>query len=240
MTLAEQILARHDGIREVLVLEERAGQHVVTEEAAKDDVPTMFDNVLGMRRNVSMIPGVILGAATQFEGEPSSLRLVGILYGKGGVLFSNLNNDRLLIITTSPESFFNVMQILNEVLPGLLEAYDLGMRTKGTELLSASDAERIARVYVSNRAPKSASILIDTVSYQEAKHMWDVKGSYRLGWSLNRHFQCEVDAYKSSLVGFTESENRSVYSSILFYVEVGSLVAAFSLLAWIVVLNLGR
>ena len=237
MTLAEDLLARHEGIREVLILEDKAGQHVVTEEAARDDVPLLLNSARG--RSASMIPNVILGAAAQLGGTTSFLRLIGILYGKGGVLFSNINNDRLLAISTSPESFFNVMQIVNEVLPGLIEAYDFGVRAKAAEILPAASAERVARLFVANRLPKSARVMIDDVSYQAAKHLWQVCGSFRSGWNHSKHFQVEVDAYEGSLVRFTESP-RSVYSSILFYVELASLLTAFSLLAWILYSNLLR
>ena len=74
-----------------------------------------------MRKHAQLIPVAILGGAGQFTGEPDSLKLVGILYQKGGVIFTHLDEKKLLALSTSPESLYSVMEKVNDTLPGILE-----------------------------------------------------------------------------------------------------------------------
>ena len=227
MKLAEDVLALHDGIREVLILEERAGQFVVTEEAARDDTSLLADRMNEASRNAPLAPTIILGAASQFGGEPGALRIVGMLYRKGGIMFSHLDENRVLAISTSPESFSDVVEVVNKSLPRLREEFE--SRGKAGAVRSAAVAEDIARFFLEGKVRGPAKVSIDDVSYRGINHRWEVHGSYRSSRSiLSKRFQVEVDAENGSVMRFSSSTSVST----LVYVELASLVAAVSLLGW--------
>lgn len=145
--LAEQILALHVGIREVLILEERGSHFIVTEEATSKGAANATGMVNQLTADAMLAPQLILGAAGRFSKTPESLRLVGLLYDQEGILFTYLNEDRLLAITTEPAGFSEVMQTVNDALPDLVKQLDVGARTMGA-VKSVVDAGEIARTYV--------------------------------------------------------------------------------------------
>ena len=77
MNLAESILALHQEILEVYVIEERDGQSVVTDEASKSGASLLADGMNQMGRNAPLSPSIILGAAGQILQGSSPTRLVG-------------------------------------------------------------------------------------------------------------------------------------------------------------------
>ena len=227
MKLAEDVLALHDGIREVLILEDRAGQFVVTEEAARNDTSLLSDGMNNASRDAPLAPTIILGAASQFGGEPGALRIVGMLYRKGGIMFSHLDENRVLAISTSPESFSDVVEVVNKSLTRLREEFE--SRGKAGAVRSAAVAEDIARFFLEGKVRGPAYVSINDVSYRGINHRWEVHGSYRSSRSImSKRFQVEVDAENGSVMRFSSSTSAST----LVYVELVSLVAAISLLGW--------
>ena len=235
LKLAEDVLALHDGIREVLILEERAGQFVVTEEAARDDASLLAERMNEVSRNAPLVPTIILGAANQFGGEPAALKLVGMLYRKGGVMFSYLDENRVLAISTTSESFSSVIEVVNKSITRLREEYEI--RGKTGAVRSAAVAEDIARFFLEGKVHGPAYVSIDDVSYRGINHRWEVHGSYRSSRSItSKRFQVEVDAENGSVMRFSSSTSVST----LVYVELASLVAAVSLLGWWLYVNFWR
>lgn len=227
MKFAEEVLALHEGIREVFILEERSGRFITTDRAVREGDRILSGNIDLAESNAALAPAVILGAASQFVGESVPPKLVGILYNKGGVVFCHLDENRVLALSTSPESLHNVMQTLRDSLPGLVGAVSERV------VKSARDAENIACYYVANKAGRSAHIMIDGVSYQGATRRWEIHGSYRaIGGIRSKHFQLEVDADDGSVMKF-DSSNSSSWS-ITLVVELASLFAAMCLLTWLI------
>jgi hypothetical protein len=230
LRLAEEVLALHDGIREVFILEERGGRFLVTDEAARGDTKMLSSKIDLVGLNAPLAPAVILGAATQFGGEPAPPSVIGILYNKGGIVFSQLEENRLLAVSTSPAGLYNVMETLNGALPGLIGEHAFGAKAESV-VKSAADAENIARYYVAGRTGGSAHIVVDGVSYQGANRRWEVKGAYRaIGGIRSKHFQLEVDGDDGSVMKFASSNSSGLPVTLI--VELVSLVAAIGLLGW--------
>jgi hypothetical protein len=227
LKLAEEVLALHEGIREVFILEERSGRFMATDRAVRDGDKLLSGNIDLAGSNATLALAVIVGAATQLAGESGPARLVGIMYDKGGVFFCHLDENRVLALSTSPESLYNVMQTLKDSLPGLIGA--------ATERVvkSAPDAEKTARYYLANRTGGSPRVMIDGVSYQGATRRWEIHGSYRpIAGIRSKHFQLEVDADDGSVMEF-DSSNSSSWS-ITIVVGLASMFAAICLLAWLI------
>jgi len=230
MALARSVLALHDDIREVFVLEHRPGQYAVVEEAMRN-ASILSESLHEVRKHAQLIPVAILGGAAQFTGDPSSLKLVGILYQSGGVIFTNLGEKELLALSTSPESLYSVMEKVNKTLPGLLER-ERGEGAIGVK--SAVEAENIARSYLTSRM--RGSILVDEVSYYEADQRWMVYGSYRPSrWVWSKRFQVELEADKGSVMRFTSTSPVRRYGFYFFFAGLASLLTILlAVLAWLV------
>ncbi len=236
MKLTEQVLELHDGIRQALVLEERTGHFIVTEKATKNEVSMSSYGLDETAENGALAPALILGAAAQFDKNPGSLKLVGILYRQGGIMLTYLDESKLLEIRTEPSSLYDAMRIVNEALPSLLKEHKIGGKTGGA-IRSATDAEGIARTYVA-RISKSTRVFINAVTYRAADNRWEIHGFYRPSrLSRSKDFQVELDAEDGAIISFLSSSSSP---GILFAVELVALLGALSLLSWLLYSNLLR
>jgi hypothetical protein len=230
LRFAEEILALHEGIREVFILEERGGRFLVTDEAVRGDTKVLSDKIDFAEPNAPLAPAIILGAATQFGGEPTPPRVVGMLYHKAGIIFSQLGENRLLALSTLPASLYDAMETLSGALPSLVGEHTLGAKAE-IAVKSAADAENIARYYVASRTGGSTHVMIDGVSYEPGTGRWETNGSYRaIGGIRSKHFQLDVDAEDGSVMKFTSSD--SSHLPVTLIVELVSLLAAIALLGW--------
>ena len=232
--LADDVLALHDGIREVLILEERAGQHMIIEEAARDSgsQDLLAGRLEEVHGGASLAPNIILGAAEQFGGDPGGLRLVGMLYKKNGVILCNLSETRLLAMSTSTESFPSVLVIMNKSLPRLIE--ESGVRLKEGAVRSAAVAEDIARFFLEGKIHGPLSVSVDDVAHRGINHRWDVHGSYRSPSSItSKRFQIEIDSENGSVMRFSSPSSRPA----LLVVEIAALIGAAALLVWMLSVN---
>jgi hypothetical protein len=228
MALARSVLALHDGIREAFVLEEKSGQYVVVDEATRDGGSLLSESLNEVRKHAPLVPAVILGGAAQFAGDPDSLKLVGILYRNGGVIFTHLDEKKLLALSTSPENLSSVMESVNQNLPGLLER-EVGEKAGGVK--SAAEAEDIARSYLVGRL--RVSICVDEVSYRGADHRWMVQGSYRPSrWVYSKRFQVELGADNGSVMRFASTSTVRRHKIYFFLAEFTCLMSAALVLAW--------
>jgi len=198
--LAEYILTIHNGISEVFILEEKAGENVVIDEAVRKG-PTLFADQVGKgRRFTSLAPLMIIGSAGQMSeaGEP---KLTGILYDHAGAIFAPLSEKRILAISTSSESFYDAMQSVDKALPEILQEQRLAP-IESAAVKSAPEAEDVARYFLANKLPY-AIVLVHEISCRRADQLWDVKGSYRLpDWKFLKSFRVEIDAQTGDIMGF--------------------------------------
>jgi len=234
MKLAEYLLTLHDGICEVLILEERAEDHLVIDEAVRKGVTLFADMIDSARRFTSLTPLIIMGSAGQMSGEAGEAKLTGILYEKAGAMFAPLGGKRMLAISTSTESFYDAMQAVDKALPEILQEQRLatGETKELAAVKSATDAENMARYYVANRIGGAARIAIDKVTYEENIRRWEVTGLYRaIGSFRSRHFQLEVDADSGSVMKFGPSSSSW---SITLLAEIAALLGALGMLSWLV------
>jgi hypothetical protein len=235
MRLAKDAFALHDGILEVFVLERRPGQYAVVEEATRSTalLSVTFHEV---RKHVQMVPAVILGGAGQFTGEPDSLKLVGILYQKCGVIFTHLDEKKLLVLSTSPECLYNVMEKVNDALPRLLEH----VHGEGAlSIKSLAEAESIAHSFLISRI--HGSVLVDEISYRGTDHRWIIHGWYRPSRRIySKRFQVEMDAHNGSVMRFATTSSVRRHG-VYFFAELACLLAVLlAVLAWLLQYNLHR
>ena len=235
MKLAERMLSLHDGIHEVFILEDRAGQFVVIEEATRRGITVLADSIEQTTRNAPLAPGLILGAATKFSGESKPPRMVGILYDRNGLVLSYIDETRILALSTTQEDIYNVMQTVDDALPTILGQY--GPHEKSADVVkSATDAENIARYYVASRIGGAARIVIDEVTYQETFQRWEVSGLYRaIGSFRSKRFQLEVDSDSGSVMKFGAPSSSPWPVALI--AEFVAILGALSLLAWLLYLT---
>jgi hypothetical protein len=204
MKLAEYLLTLHDGISEVFILEERTGDHIVIDEAVRKGVTLFADKVDRTRRFTSLTPLIIIGSAGQMGGEAGGPKLTGILYDKAGAIIAPLNGKKVLAISTSTESFYEVMHAVDKALPDILQEEKLagGDTWESAAVKSAPEAEDVARNFLAGKLPY-AIVLIHEISCRRTNQLWDVKGSYRLpDWKYLKQFRLEIDAQSGNIMGF--------------------------------------
>ncbi len=230
MSLTERVLALHDGIREVFILEERGGHFVAVEEATRDKAATLSNSITETTRNGALAPALILGAAAQFSKTPGSLKLVGMLYAEVGIMLAYVDENKLLAISTEPSSFPNAMPLVNDALPGLIKELEIG-RSALTAVKSVADAGEIARAYVA-KASKSSRVSINEVAYRAANHRWEVRGTCRSSRvTPPKEFEVELDGDEGAIMSFRSS---SPSSSVFLALELAALFGALGLLAWLI------
>jgi len=201
MALADHVLALHKDIHEVLILEDREGNHVVVGEASRKGVTLLADSMNVPSKKGLLAPMIILGSANQFGGQQS--KLVGIEYEEAGLVLAPLSESRLLAISTKPESLRDVWETVSAALPQL-EQHALEIPTAPGGVTSAAEAENRARYFLTERYPRySSRIMVSEVSYRRVDEQWEVHGSFRSGiWSRSRRFLVEVDARDGSVKRF--------------------------------------
>jgi hypothetical protein len=236
MGLAEKVLALHEGIREVFILEERAGQFVVVEEATRDKPAILSNDLSAVTKGVEIAPALILGAAAQYSKTPGSLRTVGMLYTDLGIILAYLDESKLLSISTEPSSFSAAMQQVNDALPGLIKELEtVGKGPSGVK--SVTEAGQIARNYVTKES-KASRIILNEVTYRAANHLWEIHGTYRSSRVLpSREFELEVDGEEGAIMGFRSIPSSS---SVVLALELVSLLAALSFVVWWIFTNVFR
>jgi hypothetical protein len=222
MSLARSVLALHDGIREVFILEAKPGQYAVVDSAIGDGGASILsESIHGTRKHAQLVPAVILGGAAQFAGDPESLQLVAISYRKSGVILANLTEQRFLAISTSPEALYGAMVEVEKGLPRLVE---LETHEKTGSVNSATEAESIARSYLVERL--HAPIFVDEVSYHRVEHRWKILGSYRSSrWTFSKRFQVELNADNGVVMRYFFTSRDRRYGFYLFFVEMACLLA---------------
>jgi hypothetical protein len=221
LALADYILALHNDIHEVLILEERAGEYVVIGEASRKGLTLLADNLNIASKQRLLAPTIMLGIASQLGGQQS--KLVGIEYERAGLVFAPLNENKLLALSTIAESLRDVSQTISAALPQLKQRlHEIPAAVGG--VMSAVEAEGSVRYFLTERFPRESSrIIVERVSHRSVDQRWEVHGSFRSGiWSSRKRFLVEVDAQDGTIKGFAYSST----SSLFVLAAIGCIVAA--------------
>jgi hypothetical protein len=196
MSLANDILAIHEGVIEAFIVEERSGEHAVIDHATKNNSTRTI--TLNAKHDQLVLPELILGVAAQFRRGLFPPRVVGVSYGDIGVLFCHLNDRQVLVVTAYSENLPTVMQLTEEYVQRFAETE---RDASSNRIKSATEAEAIALQYLGNRREsEGANISVDDVSYSELGNRWVVNGSF----GPKRYF-VEVEARTGSIMRFTST-----------------------------------
>ena len=226
LKLAESILALHQDILEVYIIEERDGQNVVTDEASKSGASLLAEGMNQMGTNAPLSPSIILGAAGQILQGSKPTKLVGILYAGGGVVMSPIDETTLFVASTTPSSLFDVMSRLADSLPRITQG-----RGTVNAVNSASEAEDRAITFFAKPPQQSySSIHIDEVAYQNTEQIWSIRGWLQTR-IRRRRFQISVAARDGAIMKF--SSTSSISLDYLLFLETACIVAAAALVAWL-------
>lgn len=212
------------------MLEERGGNLFVVEEAAKPGNGNLAYEIDESLRSGALTPLLILGVATEFNKNTSKLKLVGFLYANGGVIFTQITEERLLAICTETSHFHEAMQTLNGTLPSLIRELATPPTPAGY-VKSAENAEAIARTYVA-RASKSSQVLVEEVTLNQTRHMWEIRGSHRSSpLSRSKKFQLQLEAETGAVIGFASTSRPSLAPLLA---GIGVVVGTLLFLIWLI------
>lgn len=230
MRLTDEILVLHPGILKVFMLEERDGKLFVMEEAAKPGNGKVAFEIEESLRSGALTPLVILGAATEFNKNSSTLKLVGFLYANGGVIFAQVSEVRLIAICTEASRFNEAMQTLNGALPTLIR--ELAAHLRPVDYVkSAEGAEEIARSYVA-RASKSSQVTVNEVTLNQAKRVWEIHGSHRsFPLARSKKFQLQLNAETGAVIAFASTTNPSLAPLLA---GIGIVIGSLLFLLWFI------
>jgi stage V sporulation protein SpoVS len=228
--LTEEVLVLHPGILKAFMLQERGGKLVVVEEAAKPGDGGLAYEIDESLESGALTPLLILGAAVEFNKNSNPLRLVGFLYGNGGVMFTYVSEDRLLAICTEASRFPEAMQTVNGALPGLIRELEVTLKPAG-HVKSAVEAEQITRTYVA-RATKSSQVFVDEINLNQTRSMWEIHGSHRSSTlTRSRKFQLQLDAETGAVMAFASTPKPSLAP---IYAGIGVVIGTLLFLVWLI------
>ena len=199
--LAESILALHEDILEVYVMDERDGRHLVVEEASRSGASLLADGMILMGRQAPLSPAIILGAADQLLRDKST-KLVGVLYGGGGIVLAPINERRLFVASTTSPSLFSVMQRIEEALPRITLTQEAGSENA---VNSAGEAEARAVEFLANRLHGESRIRVDQVESDGVSRSWIVIGYFQSMLRRKRRYEVRVCAKDGTILKYTSS-----------------------------------
>jgi hypothetical protein len=222
--LAETILALHEDIMEVYILQEKDGQHIVVDEAARGGI-----SLLAECMNQTYAPlssAILIGAAGQIA-RGKSVKLLGIQYGEEAIILSPLSEAKLVALSTSSQRLSDVMRDISEPLSKLAR-----QQTQPTIDRSAESVEDMVVRFLTSKAHGASHVQVDGVNLRGADQIWVVRGSTRSGW-LRRKFNVEFNGHEGTIVKFT-----SAPMSLYYVLEGAFLIAAACLVAWMLLTRL--
>lgn len=227
MGVTKQVLGLHQGITEVSILEERAGHLEVIEEAAKGKAARLEGIIADMTESSALGPAVILGAAAQIGKVPGSLSLVGILYRDVGIILSPLGENKVLALSTDPQTLGEAIRIVNDALPGLVKKA-LAPSEDSNLVNSAVEAGAIARDYLASSSNFS-HVFVSEIKNNAGRETWEVRGTHRPSLLTQaKPFELEIRAEDGAIVTFRSSAS----SSIFFGLWLGALLASLGVVMW--------
>ena len=198
LTFAKEVLAVHDAINEVLIIEDKAGESIIADEAHRfEGLDPVFAD-----KNAMLAPMLILGAASRLTSGMEPAKLVGITYANQGVLFTPIDDNTVLMLTTRIESLSEVTEEVHRALPELLKRRSMGSEKYAVE--SAVDADKIIRSFLATtKRGDPTRAQIQSVTLDERDHVWRASGSFRSRFSLRSlHYEVAIDARTGSVTEF--------------------------------------
>jgi len=202
--LAEEVLTLHADLRNVVVIENRAGELHVIDQASRNG-NQLLDNVSERERDTLVVaPTMILGAASQVGNlqKAGALQCVGMLYERWGTLCIPLTGDSYLMATTASESFLEVMQTLQRALPNIIQRQHL--RPETLAISSAIEADQAVRSFFGNtRLCEPSNVHMEDAILNASEHSWQVSGTYRPTHSVRgKRYYIELDAKTGAVTKF--------------------------------------
>lgn len=203
MGLADEVLALHRAIRNVMIIENRTGELRILDEAMRDGQPLL--NGLGERERDALVvaPTMILGAASQVGNirRTGEVRLVGMLYAQQAVLCVPITDDSYLMVTTVNESFLEVMNTLQHALPNIIQK---GSTVESLTVNSAVEADQAVRAFFTKtRLCEPNSVHLEDATLNPTEHSWQISGSYRPAHAVRtKRYYIELDAKTGAVTKF--------------------------------------
>jgi hypothetical protein len=128
LTLSEQVLRLHAGIRTVLITKKEDAEWKMVEEAIRPGVKLLEDTREQARSQLAIAPALLIGAADAIKGKAGAVEIVAVLYEKVGALFISFDPaiDRIMCVTTERDALAEVMQVVRRTSTELMKASQEG------------------------------------------------------------------------------------------------------------------
>jgi hypothetical protein len=187
-----------------MVIENHAGELHVSDQAGRNAAPLM--NALDEREKEAMAvaPTMILGAGSQVGNVQGAgeLRLVGMLYDQLGAVCVPVSDDSCLMVTTSNESFLDVVNSLRQALPKI--RLKGSVKSEPLAINSAVDADQAVRAFFAEtKIGEPNSIHMEDATLNANQYSWQVSGSYRPFHALrSKRYYIELDARTGAVTKF--------------------------------------
>jgi hypothetical protein len=202
--LAGDVLALHRAIQEVTVVETRAGELHVVDQAARNGTRSLEAVSEREREIITVAPTLIFGAASQLgnaenAGRP---RLIGLLYERRGTLCVPITEDSFLMTTTASETFLDVMKTLQDMLPKIVQKRDNA--PESLTIASAIEADQAIRSFFANtRLCEPDGVQLDDATLNAGEHSWKISGTYHAPHALrSKRYYIELDARTGAVTKF--------------------------------------
>jgi hypothetical protein len=203
MGLADEVLALHDAIQHVLLVENREGEMHVVDQAGRKSA-SFFEAVDESEKDSILAPAMILGAASQVGKfwRYGELKLVGMLFEELASIFAPIDDDSYLMVTTSIPSLPNVMNIVQDALPALTRKQSA--LTQPLAIDSANAVDQAVRSFFANTNLCEPNLVhMDHAVLNPDDRRWQVAGSFRPTHAIrSKRYQIELDAKTGAVTKF--------------------------------------
>jgi len=202
--LADEVLALHNAILRVMIVETRAGElHVVDEVSRRN--PALFNSVSQQANDILLVaPTMILGAAAKIGNLQGTgeLSLVGMLYEEQGLICAPVNEATYMLVTTPRESLHGVMETFERTLPRVLDKRSPISRSLAIN--SAAEADQTVRAFFANIGLcDPTSIRMQDATLNPNDHSWQISGVYRPAHALlSKRYIVRLDARTGAVTTF--------------------------------------
>jgi len=202
--LAGEVLALSNGIRDVMLIENRAGELRLVDQAGRTG-DSLLDAASDRDRDTIVVaPTMILGAASQVGNiqKIGQLRLVGMVYEQRGVLCVPINAESYLMVTTANESFPEVMSALQRWLPSVMRKRYFASDSLVIDSAIAAD-QTVRSFFANTRLCEPSSVHMEDAILNANEHSWQVSGSYRPPHAVrSKRYYIELDAKTGAVTKF--------------------------------------
>ena len=121
LTLSEEVLGLHQGIRTVLITKEEDADWMMIEEAIRPGITLLENSREEARAQLKIAPAILIGAADAIKGKAGPVQIVAVVYENISALFAALDSPihQMLCLTVERDASEEVMQVLRRALPKL-------------------------------------------------------------------------------------------------------------------------